>query len=353
MKRLLLLALLVSLAAPCLASAGIVRTASGGLLSCPDPSVTRADVGRYRYYLVCTSDYAANAYPIRASNDLLHWRQLGYVFPAGHQPWWALHSPVGRYWAPAIYRISGRWVVYFAAQYNASALTLRFPNGSPIQPGNFAIGVATATSITGPWHSKLLHYRGQDNGVGPEHESYGGVIDPSEVQDPRTGQRYLFWAEQHTSIWVAKLSADGTRLSPHIHQALWAQPGWECATPSGRCTIEGPEETYHNGWFYLFYSGASTWTGTYAVGAAISHDPLTGQFRRLGNRPILASGHGWHGPGGTSAPVLGPDGNEDILYHASPGNNPDHVSADRYLFEGQVNWHGLGGYQPLINRGQP
>jgi arabinan endo-1,5-alpha-L-arabinosidase len=320
-------------------------------LSCPDPSVVAAHVGHYRYCLACTSDYDANAYPIRGSNDLLHWRLLGHVFPAGHEPWWALPSPVGRYWAPAIYRIDGHWVVYFAAQYNAAALALRFPDGHPVQPGTFAIGVATANSITGPWHSRLLHYRGQDNSFGAEHENYGGVIDPSMVQDPRTGQRYLFWAEQHTSIWVAKLSPDGLTLEHHIHEALWTHKGWECRTPSGRCTIEGPEETYRDGWFYLFFSGASTWSGTYAVGAAVSTDPLRGQFKPLGDHPILRTGHGWLGPGGTSAPITGPNGRDYLLYHAMPRPDTSHTSADRYLFISRINWPGLAGANPLINDG--
>jgi beta-xylosidase len=354
MRRLVLILLtLCALAIPGVAEAQPVRTASGGLLSCPDPSVVDAHVGRYRYYLVCTSDYAPDSYPIRGSNDLLHWRLLGYVFPEGHQPWWSLHYPVGRYWAPAIYRINGRWVVYFAAQYDSGALTLRFPDGQPIQSGTFAVGVATASSITGPWHAKLLHYRGQDNHVGLEHETYGGVIDPSEVQDPVTGQRYLFWAEQHSSVWVAKLSADGTTLSRHIHQVIWTHPGWDCDQPGGGCTIEGPEETYRDGWFYLFYSGASTWAGTYAVGAAVSRNPLQGQFQSLSPHPILRSGDGWYGPGGSSAPVTGPDGRSYLLYHAETGPNPGHVSADRYLFLGRLNWNGLGGYDPLVGHGQP
>jgi beta-xylosidase len=352
MKRRLAVALLSALVTwPASAVAQPIRDRSGALTSCPDPSVVRANVGRFRYYLVCTSDYGANSFPIRASNDLRHWVFLGYVFPAGRPPWWALPSPIGRYWAPAIYRIEGRWVVYFAAQYNRAALNLRFPDGYPLAPGQFVIGVATASSLFGPWHTKVLHYRGQFNAVNTEHENYGAAIDPSVVRDGKTGQLYLFWVEQHSSIWASKLSPDGLTLDYHVHQEMWARKGWECNTPSHGCTIEGPEEVYRDGWFYLFYSGGSTWTGTYAVGVATSRDPLKHEFVRLNGSPVLRSGNGWLGPGGSSAPVTGPDGKDYLFYHVETAPNPRHISDRRYLMESQIDWEGLGGYYPLINDG--
>jgi arabinan endo-1,5-alpha-L-arabinosidase len=324
------------------ATARTIPSPTGGrLFSCPDPSVAAVHLGRYRYYLACTSDSAPNAFPTYGSNDLVHWRHIGYVFPKRHQPWWALHSPVGRYWAPAIYRIRGRWVLYFAAEYNRRVLHRRLP-------GRMVIGVATAASIHGPWHSKLLHYRGQFNSRGGEQETYGGVIDPSMVQDPATGQRYLFWAEQHSSIWDAELSADGRRIVSDPHQALWVDRGWACAPT---CVAEGPEEFFRNGWLYLLYSGGSTWSGTYAVGAAVARDPVHSVFRPLGGEPILRSGHGWLGPGGCSHPIVGPNGRTYLFYHAERSPNPDRISAKRYLLVSPVSFARLDGFGPLVNRG--
>jgi beta-xylosidase len=353
MKRLIAVLILLASAGLTNAADGTVIPdgATGAPMSCPDPSVLDAHAGRFRYYLVCTSDYQPDAFPIRGSNDLFHWHLLGHVLPAGAQPWWALPSPVGRYWAPSLYRIRGRWVVYFAAQYDASKLTLRFPDGYPQSPGTMVIGVATANSLTGPWRTAILHYRGQFNRVNAEHESYGGVIDPSMVRDPRTGQMYLLWAEQHSSIWIGKLSAGGTRLAPHIHQALWAAAGWECASVRHVCTVEGPVAAFRGGWFYLFYSGASTWDGSYAVGTAVSNDPMHRTFKRLGTQPLLHSGHGWVATGGSSAPVTGPGGRSYVFYHGSRGANPGHVSADRYLLASPIDWTGVAGYYPLVAGG--
>lgn len=325
---------------------------TGAPLSCPDPSVLDARIGPYRYYLVCTSGTDRDAFPIRGSNDLVRWHLIGHVFPAGRQPSWALRSPTGRYWAPAIYRIAHRWVVYFAAQYNRARITLRLPDGYPIAPHTWVIGVATSTSLHGPWKTKILHYRGQFNHVDHEHENYGGVIDPSMVQDPRTGQLYLFWAEQQSSIWAGKLSPDGLTLDPQVHLVFWAHPGWDCAAVEHVCTVEGPEELYRNGWFYLFYSGASTWSGSYAVGVGVARDPLESQFMPLDPWPLLRSGNGWIGPGGCSHPVLGPHGNWYLFYHASHGANPSHASQNRLLQKSEIRWTGIGGYFPRIGDGR-
>jgi GH43 family beta-xylosidase len=337
---------------PVIARAQPIR-AGHHLLSCPDPSVVAAHVGRYHYYLVCTSDFAADAFPIRGSNNLTGWHDVGSVFPARHQPRWAVPSPAGRFWAPSIYRIQNRWVVYFAAQLDPAVMSLRVPHASSVPAKTFVIGVASSRSLRGPWHTRVLHFRGQFNGVSADQETYGGDIDPSVVRDGADGQLYLFWAEQPRSIWAGKLSADGWTLDPNIHQVLRASPGWECATPRGKCVVEGPEEYYRDGRIYLFYSGASTWTGTYAVGVASSANPLLNPFTALSTMPDLRSGHGWIGPGGSSAPVIGPGGRTYIFYHAMSGPNNGHISAHRYLFVSPVSWEGPGDTYPMIGSGYP
>jgi GH43 family beta-xylosidase len=326
---------------------------AAGALSCPDPDVTAPSpaVAPYRYYLVCTSDHDRNAFPIRGSNDLKSWHFIAHLFPDGHWPWWSLAPPHGKFWAPSIYRIQNRWVIYFAAVLDQDRINLPGPAGAyALSGGEMAIGVATATRLTGPWTTKVLHWRGQFNDVDPEQETYGGVIDASTAVDPRTGQRYLFWAEQHYSIWVGKLSADGLTLDPGIHQALQARTaGWECSGTF--CVVEGPTAFFRNGLCYLLYSGASTWNSTYAVGAAVAADPMQGSFARLASAPILSSGRVWVGPGGTSDPVIDPAGRVEILYHASVGPNSRHISARRYLRMAPLRWGGVQDAYPGIGGG--
>src|SRR5690242_19824518 len=127
---------------------------------CPDPDVIAAHRGRWRYFMVCTSALAPNAFPIYKSRDLVHWYRDGFVFPRHRQPWWALPSPKGAYWAPEIYRIENRWIVYFSARINRRA----HPLPGVHLPGNtMVLGAAESTALKGPWHTRILHYRGQFN----------------------------------------------------------------------------------------------------------------------------------------------------------------------------------------------
>ena len=80
-------------------------------------------------------------------------------------------------------------------------------------------------------------------------------------------------------------------------------------------------------------------------------DPLVGEFQRLDTGPALRSGNGYVGPGGSSAPMIGPDGRTDIFYHAMTGPDPDHDSAARYLFPSLIRREGLGTYDPGIGSG--
>ena len=68
-------------------------------LSCPDPSVVPEPHRQYAMYMVCTSDFDRDAYPIWGSNDGVRWSRLGSVFPHGQGPSGAIPagSQHGRY----------------------------------------------------------------------------------------------------------------------------------------------------------------------------------------------------------------------------------------------------------------
>jgi beta-xylosidase len=313
---------------------------TGKPFSCPDPSVTYAQPPDTGYVLVCTSGYSKNAIPIYTSQDLVHWLPDGYVFPHGHQPWWAVpsaaHGPRGRFWAPELYWIGGRWVVYFAAVYNAAKINLPVPGSGRLTPGMMVVGVAWSNSLHGPWHSSVLHYRGQFNDITGEHESSGPAIDPSVVEDPGTGQMYLFWSDQSFQIWAGALSADGTQLSGPIKLVLRASEPFECDPMDHHCTIEAPEPFFASGIFYLLYSGGSTWDASYDVGVAAAYAPL-GPYVKL-PAPVLRQGGGFYSTGHTSHPIIGPDGNSYILYHARTSPAHSNLSSRRYLMLGRFGW---------------
>ena len=314
-------------------------------LSCPDPSVIRQPHRGYAMYMVCTSDFAGNAFPIWGSNDGVRWTRLGSVFPHGQGPSWAIPGGKqrGRYWAPDLHRFDGHWVLYFAAQMtSATERTL-----NPVTHGNFAIGVATTTNLRGGhWTTALLHYSGQFNELASaqgNRELAGGVIDPNEFQNPVTGQRYLVWAKQSNEIFLGELSADGLTLEPGVQRILVPNTPWECANLRGTCTIEGPVGYWHDDVAYILYSASSTWSGSYAVGVAASTAPLSVPFTK-DPEPILTSSGDLLGPGGTSEPVTAPDGSPIIYFHSLVGG-PDnaHVSSQRYLTVGRFHYASAAG----------
>ena len=267
--------------------------------------------GKWNYFLFCTSDNGRNAFPIWMSEDLVHWYPDGFVFPHNHQPWWRCPRPAagapGLNWAPSIYRIDDHWVLYFSADYNRATHAIR---SLSLAPGTMVLGVATAHSLAGPWHTKLLHYPGQLNAQNtrPNQEVIGGDIDPGIVQDPRTGRLYIFWAEQREQMGVRELSGHGLTVGPDIRVAFSVSEPWKCDPANKICTVEGPQPFYHDGRFYVLYSAASTWDSTYAVGVASRRPcwtPTT--FTKL-SQPILKAGNGFLGPGGESDPVVAPTG---------------------------------------------
>jgi hypothetical protein len=44
------------------------------------------------YYVVTTSLDEPNSFPIRRSSDLVQWTELGFVFPIGRRPTWAVQD---------------------------------------------------------------------------------------------------------------------------------------------------------------------------------------------------------------------------------------------------------------------
>jgi beta-xylosidase len=337
-------AVAIASAAAVTASNPLRNPRTKGPLSCPDPSVINAARGRYRMFMACTSDFAGNAFPIWGSSDGVHWRLQGYVFPKGHQPWWAVKTGQGgRYWAPDLQFIDGQWVVYFAALLNGPKA--RLPLGAfGIEPSSMVIGVATTGNLRGGrWHTQILHWRGEFNAVtgnADEQEAVGGVIDPDEFQDPDTGQRYLVYAKQSNQIWLGELSADGLELEPNVRMILSATEPWTCDTAGQDCTIEGPIGYFHDGLAYVLFSAADTWSGSYSVGVAASVDPITQPFL-ADPQPILSSSKTLLGPGGTSPPVLDPEGHTMIYFHALL-RKPDlkHISSDRYLVVSRFSYAG-------------
>jgi len=132
-----------------------------------DPAVLKTEDD---YYLVATSNDAADAFPILHSRDLENWEPVGFVFPEGHAPeWTAQGRHVADFWAPEMARVGDEyWLVYTAREKNNA----------------LAIGLAKSAHPAGPWTDLgrplltggVLLYPPADPDA-PKPAMSGGVID--------------------------------------------------------------------------------------------------------------------------------------------------------------------------------
>ena len=346
-----------------------------------DPAVIRVpdDAGREGtwYYMVATSNDAADSFPISRSRDLHAWSHVGFVFPHGHKPLWAADGAgVSDYWAPEMHRVGEEYRVYFVARERESH--------------HLSIGLATAPRPDGPFgtlDAPILR---------------GDVIDPNLTTDAE-GSTFLFWKEDANAVWPSRLNqmlhqhgrlieelfaheADRRtasliatlwpwvrRLEPmerfFVHQVLLEAVTADFAgfqrrldglvlregdasirraaqdvrdvmrTPirgqrlaadgatliGERVTvlendqdweahlIEGVWVTRQQGRYYLFYAGNDFSTADYGIGVAVADAPL-GPYRKMPER-FLRSTAEWWGPGHPSV-TEGPDGEPWLILHA-------------------------------------
>jgi hypothetical protein len=175
-----------------------------------DPAVLKTDAG---YYLVATSNDAADAFPILRSDDLEAWEPVGFVFPEGRPPeWTASGRHVGDFWAPEMARVGDEYWIAFTAREKSNAL---------------AIGLAKAPHPEGPWTDVgrplltggvvVCPPAGADPAVPPKMS--GGVID-SHIFIDSDGSRYLFWKADTNGVWPRPL-AGCLRDHPELIEELF------------------------------------------------------------------------------------------------------------------------------------
>jgi beta-xylosidase len=276
--------------------------------ACPDPGVLRVET---RWYMTCTGGGDGNLYPIFESTNLASWRRAGWIFAAdAPRPAWG----TGNYWAPELHPTPTGFAAYFSMR-----------NGT-----KNAIGVATASSVLGPYTDAGAPLLAPARGASDAHV----LIDTG-------GSRYLYYKLEGKpgSIWVHELSDDGLSALPGSGRRLLA-----ATEPWEQGVVEAPWVHHQAGFYYLFYSAAQYCDASYAVGVARSTSPL-GPFEKL-PRPIAIAGAQWVGPGHVAI-TTGPDDRLYLVHHAyqladgtptcaegaEGDNNQRRVRVDRLVFE--------------------
>jgi len=254
----------------------------------PDPFVLRADD---RYYAYATQR-GRLAIQVMRSKNLSDWSRPREALP--ELPSWA---DAGHTWAPAVLARPQGYVLYYSVRHRASGLQ--------------CISVAVAVSPDGPFvdrSSEPLIFQ-------PRR---GGSIDPSPfVDDDR--RAYLVWKSDDnalgrpTSLWGARLRADGLGLDGRKTELLSQDAAWE--TP----VIEGPAIVRAGDTYYLFYGGAWWESSRASIGYAAADKPLGPYGKATRREPWLSSRRAAAGPSGPHF-FTDADGAMWMAYHAwKPG----------------------------------
>ena len=141
----------------------------------------------------------------------------------------------------------------------------RSTDGRPAETGHSCLSVAVATTLNPPVFT--------DTSTAPLYcqTALGGSVDPSPFIDPATGNAYLVWKSNDGGssvpavIWTAQLDASGTGF---IGQPAALLTNDTAAYP-WETTVEDPDMIVVDGTYYLFFSGGSYASASYAEAYAV------------------------------------------------------------------------------------
>ncbi|ASB48747.1 family 43 glycosylhydrolase [Alkalitalea saponilacus] len=204
-----------------------------------DPTVTKDG----EWYYMFNTDVAFGGHNIgtgamvRRSRDLVKWEFLGTAFngvPQSAKEFFLPHNPNyddSGIWAPFVIKVGDEFRLYYSAPGGLDGQNLAY------------IGFATSQSAAGPWEDQghIVHSLPND----PIN-----AIDPSVVIDPETGKHWMVYGSYQTGMFVLELDSETGGILNE------GDKGVKIAARSGgrHGSIEGPEFSYRNGWFYLFVS---------------------------------------------------------------------------------------------------
>ena len=207
------------------------------------------------YYAYGTS--SPNGIAVATSRDLKHWKKdAGRA--DGHL---ALHKNDSygerHFWAPEVYRVNGKYIMYYSAEEHTCA--------------------ATADHPCGPF--RQLEQKPLMSDM--------KTIDNSLFFD-KDGRPWMAFVNivGGNRIWVAQMEADCLHVKPGTRrEILRASEPWELKDP--KChVVEGPFVIYEKGVYILTYSANSYENPDYAVGYATAKSP-EGPWTKAKANPIL------------------------------------------------------------------
>ncbi len=252
-------------------------------LALADPFILLHD-GVYYAYGTNRDDGIA----VYVSDDLINWESRGLALHK--KDTWAEKF----FWAPEVYKVGNRFLMYFSAEQHINAAFADSPLGPFVQQEK---------------RSMMPEANGIDNSL---------FISSS-------GKPYIFWTMwkwkkgQKAGIYAAELQDDLITIKKNtIRRILGPAEPWE---RKRGFVAEGAFCIEHNGKFILTYSANDYRSHDYAIGAAKANSPL-GPWKKYKHNPLL------HRPGslvgvGHHSFFRDKQGKLKIVFHAH--NTPSKV----------------------------
>ncbi|MBR6280386.1 MAG: family 43 glycosylhydrolase [Bacteroidales bacterium] len=281
----------------------------------PDPTVWEADG---TFYTVATGMRT-----ILTSPDLVHWTDSGKA-PLSEDARAKARAAGRNFWAPDVVRLGDRWMLYLTC-YNSDR-----------DCGIFAF---SAEAPDGPFEfiGKITH--STDTGI-------KDTIDPEVLQDPATGQVWLFFGSVGSQHRV-RLNPEGTAVAEgavYEHTAGLKIDD----NPSRTQVYEGAYLYRRDGWWYLFVSGGNYGDGSYKIRVGRSRT-LEGDFTDREGR-LMKDGYAtlllssdpedtFYGPGHNGEIFTDLRGQDYMLFHC---HNRASGTRSRFTFLQRLFWDAEG-----------
>jgi len=290
----------------------------------PDPAVILAPDGYYYAYGTQTQRGGRwiNIQVARSAN-LVEWEHLGDCMP--EKPDWARETQ--DFWAPSVIYDGSTYFIYYSAT----------PDFCHEHARGHALAVATSDSPAGPFVDM-----GMPLLLGAGFE----FIDPMAFDDPVSGKHFLYWGSGFQPIKVQELAPDRLSFAPDSAPVDLVWPAADGGFPR---LVEAAWVTFHDGQYFLFYSGDNCCgpDAHYGVMVARSDSP-TGPFETLEDAKgvphslVLEKNHYWLAPGHN---CIVPDkaGELWMLYHAIDPNKPRQsqdreINSRRIMLIDRIEW---------------
>ncbi|WP_207434149.1 glycoside hydrolase family 43 protein [Sabulibacter ruber] len=237
-----------------------------GQISLADPTIFFHDGVYYLYGTV--EGNSGEGFLVYTSSDMKSWEG-----PKGAKDGFALKKGdvfgAKGFWAPQVFYHKNKFYMAYTANEN--------------------IAIAESDSPLGPFTQKEL--KSLDAPV--------KQIDPFVFID-EDGKKYLYHVRliEGNRIFVAEMTDDFSAIKPEtLRECVSAKEPWEHTVRAEWPVVEGPSILKHKNLYYLVYSANDFRNPDYAVGYAVSKNPL-GPWEKQKDSPIISrAGMGINGTG--------------------------------------------------------